>query len=134
MSAPLTHGVHHVGLAVSNLEGSADFFTRVLGWQEVKRREDYPAIFVSDGCIMVTLWATEEGASPFDRRKNVGLHHLALHVQRRAELTVIHQRLVDNGIRIEFTPTELNGGPAMHMMCYDPSGIRIEFYWTGIES
>lgn len=134
MSAPLTHGVHHVGLAVSNLESSADFFTRVLGWQEVKRREDYPAIFVSDGCIMVTLWATEESASPFDRRKNVGLHHLALHVQRRAELTVIHQRLVDNGIRIEFTPTELNGGPAMHMMCYDPSGIRIEFCWTGIES
>ncbi|GAL59191.1 hypothetical protein EV102420_15_00880 [Pseudescherichia vulneris NBRC 102420] len=45
----VTHGVQHIGLAVSNLDESAAFFTHLLGWQEVKRREDYPAIFVRDG-------------------------------------------------------------------------------------
>jgi hypothetical protein len=31
------------------------------------------------------------------------------------------------GVRIEFGPEPLRGGPMMHMMCYEPSGIRVEF-------
>ena len=27
--------------------------------------------------------------------------------------------------------TVIREGPSMHMMCYDPSGIRIEFYYPG---
>jgi len=30
----LTTGVHHIGLAVSKLEESAGFFTKLLGWEE----------------------------------------------------------------------------------------------------
>lgn len=37
----MTAGVHHIGLAVSNLEASAVCFTQLLGWQEIKRRDDY---------------------------------------------------------------------------------------------
>ncbi|UYA59168.1 hypothetical protein NAL19_939 [Pectobacterium sp. F1-1] len=55
MNSPLTHGVHHIGLTVSALEESARFFTTLLGWKEVKRKEDYPAIFGSDGTVMLTL-------------------------------------------------------------------------------
>ena len=60
MNTPLTKGSHHIGLTVSNLEESAGFFTTLLGWKEVRRDEEYPAIFVSDGSIMLTLWATKE--------------------------------------------------------------------------
>ena len=56
---PVTTGVHHIGLAVSRLEESAAFFTQLLGWEEVKRREDYPAIFVKDDALMITLWKTQ---------------------------------------------------------------------------
>lgn len=49
MNKPITKGVHHIGLTVSKLEESALFFTSLLGWKEVKREIDYPAIFVSDG-------------------------------------------------------------------------------------
>ena len=35
------------------------------------------------------------------------------------------------GLEIEFEPTVIREGPSMHMMCYDPSGIRIEFYYPG---
>ena len=128
----LTKGVHHVGLTVSKLEESAQFFTQLLGWQEVKRNDEYPAIFVSDGHIMLTLWATKDtDIQTFDKNKNVGLHHIALHVGSESELHDLNTIMQDNAISVEFKPEYLQQGPAMHMMCYEPSGIRVEFIWPG---
>ena len=74
MSTPITKGSHHIGLTVSKLEESANFFTSLLGWKEVRRNEEYPAIYVSDGNIMVTLWATkEEPSTQFNKNKNGGI-------------------------------------------------------------
>ena len=129
---PKTRGVHHIGLTVSDLEASSHFFVSILGWKEVRRDERYPAVFVSDGHIMLTLWKNRETpVCTFNRRRNIGLHHLALLVEQAPELERIHQHLVEHGIDIEFPPEPLRGGPAMHMMCLDPSGIRIEFIWPG---
>ncbi len=102
----VTHGVQHIGLAVSNLDESATFFTHLLGWQEVKRREDYPAIFVRDGALTLTLWKTQtEEPVQFDRKNNVGLHHLALRVETKEELYQLLDVLKANQIEIEFEPT-----------------------------
>lgn len=132
MNSPITKGTHHIGLAVSKLEESANFFTSLLGWKEVKRNEEYPAIFVSDGSIMVTLWAVKEEPSiQFNRKRNIGLHHVAFKVENENDLNNIHKRLTENGIRMELAPEQLGQGPAKHMMCYEPSGIRVEFIWLG---
>ena len=132
MTNPVTKGAHHIGLSVSRLEESASFFTAILGWREVKRNNDYPAIFVSDGSIMVTLWQTnDQPPIPFDKNRNVGLHHVAFEVESDAALAALHNKLVENKVEIEFTPELLGQGPARHMFCYDPSGIRIEFIWPG---
>ncbi len=132
MKNPLTNGSHHIGLTVSKLEKSAAFFTDILGWTEVKRNDEYPSIFVSDGQIMVTLWAVKESpAVRFNRKSNVGLHHLALQVSNEAGLNQVYRRLMDNGVDIEFSPESVGTGPAKHMICFDPSGIRVEFIWAG---
>ncbi|TLS67844.1 VOC family protein [Mariprofundus erugo] len=132
MTAAVTHGVHHIGLTVADPEVSAEFFIRLLGWKEVRRDQKYPAIFVSDGVIMLTLWAAKGGlVHPFDRRSHIGLHHLALQVADQPALEALHQHLVDHRCVIEFAPELLREGPAMHMMCYEPGGIRIEFIWPG---
>lgn len=132
MNSPATKGIHHLGLTVSKLEASADFFKSILGWKEVKRKEDYPAIFVSDGTVMLTLWATkEQPVVSFDKNRNVGLHHVALSVADEATLNNVHDRLKTAGVPIEFGPELLGPGPAKHLMCYDPSGIRIEVIWAG---
>ena len=132
MNEPLTNGVHHVGLTVSNLKESAAFFTSLLGWEEVRRNDEYPAIFVSDGKIMVTLWETkEEPETPFNKNKNVGLHHVAFHVESEVALNNIYNIMKKNELEIEFAPELLRQGPAKHMMCYEPSGIRVEFIWSG---
>ena len=133
MNTPITKGAHHIGLTISRLEESADFFVSLLDWKAVRRDEEYPAIYVSDGSIMVTLWATkEEPAKQFDKNKNVGLHHVAFQVASEADLNRLHAKLVNGGVRIEFAPEWLGKGPAKHMMCYEPSGIRVEFIWAGL--
>lgn len=129
----MTQGVHHVGLTVSEPDISAAFFIQLLGWKEVRRNDDYPAVFVSDEVIMLSLWAAkEQPVYPFNRRSRIGLHHLALQVVSEAILHEIHQRVINSGAIIEFSPEPLRQGPAMHMMCYEPGGIRVEFIWPGI--
>lgn len=132
MTDAITRGVHHIGLTVSKLEESAAFFTSVLGWREVRRDDAYPSIFVSDGTVLVTLWQAKEASpAPFDRARNVGLHHVAFTVRTESDLERVHQRLVEHNVPIEFPPDLMGGGPAKHMMCYEPSGIRVEFTWVG---
>ena len=97
MNQPITQGIHHIGLTVSKLEESAAFFTSLLGWREVRRKEDYPAIFVSDGQIMLTLWATKEDpVAEFNKNKNIGLHHIALTVADEETLNQLHERLKEH--------------------------------------
>jgi len=127
----VTNGVHHIGLTVSKLEESAEFFTKLLGWEEVKRRDDYPAIFVKDDSLTITLWKTQtEEPVEFDRKTNAGLHHLALRVNSQEAMYQLLNVLKENQIEIEFEPTLRGEGPSMHMMCYEPSGIRVEFYYA----
>ncbi len=123
-------GIHHLGLSVSKLEDSCRFFCDYLGWRVVRRVEDYPAIFVTNDSVMFTLWQASNCANAFDRRKNVGLHHVALTVDSEEELLLIFERLSNRAdVNIEFAPELLRDGPAKHMICYDASGIRIEFIW-----
>ena len=94
-ATPATCGVDHVGLSVRDLESTRRFFCDGLGWRVVGERPEYPAAFVSDGHQIVTLWRVEapDHAVAFDRRTNVGLHHLALAVADRAGLDALYVRV-----------------------------------------
>lgn len=130
MNHTLTRGVHHIGLTVTDLDASCGFFTELLGWSKVGENPEYPAVFVSDGSVMVTLWQAREPstANAFDKNNTVGLHHLAIKVADLDSLKSIYRKLsaADN-VDIEFAPEPLRGGPTIHMMCYEPGGIRVEF-------
>lgn len=121
--------VDHVGLAVKDLEASTAFFVDGLGYTLRGKDPAYPAAFLSNGRSLITLWEVEDpdAAVGFDRRKNVGLHHLALSVTSFEALDALHERLSKMpGVRIEFAPELSYGGPAKHMMVFEPSGNRIE--------
>ncbi|MYM64442.1 VOC family protein [Pseudomaricurvus sp. HS19] len=129
MSA-ITQGLHHLGLTVSNCRRTADFFCQQLGFREVGEKPDYPAVFVSDGSVMLTLWQARDTGptTAFDRHHNIGLHHFALRVANIPDLHDLHQRLSElPEVSIEFAPEALAGGPAAHMMCLIPDGLRVEF-------
>jgi catechol 2,3-dioxygenase-like lactoylglutathione lyase family enzyme len=126
-----TSGCHHIGLSVDKLEDTAAFFTACLGWQEVRRDDSYPAIFVSDGIIMVTLWKSKLLDPPGFDKNHIGLHHVAFRVDTEDKLDACYLNIKDYGLKLEFSPELLRGGPAKHMMFYEPSGNRIEIIWPG---
>jgi catechol 2,3-dioxygenase-like lactoylglutathione lyase family enzyme len=132
-STAATRGVHHVGLTVPDLAATRAFFVDTLGFEQVGERPEYPAVFVSDGSVMITLWQAADPvqAVAFDRKRNVGLHHLALLVESQDALDALHATLAGTeGVVIEFAPETLRDGPVRHMMCAIPGGVRVEFIAT----
>jgi len=126
----VTRGAHHIGLTVPNLAATRTFFMETLGFEQVGEVPDYPAVFLTDGGTMITLWQAEDpdNAVAFDRKNIIGLHHVALLVDNHAALDGLHERLQQTAdVKIEFAPESLGGGEVKHMMCYMPGGIRIEF-------
>ncbi|MEM8718143.1 MAG: VOC family protein [Cyanobacteria bacterium P01_G01_bin.39] len=125
----ITQGSHHIGLTVPNITATRNFFVDTLGFQQVREVPDYPAIFISDGTIMLTLWQAvdPDNATSFDRKNNIGLHHFALKVGSLETLKSIHQTLLNTpDVEIEFAPEPLGRGASQHMMFYIPGGIRME--------
>ena len=126
----MTQGLSHLGLTVSKLDQTTRFFVETLGWKLAGEKPAYPAKFVTDGKMFVTLWQASnlDSVVNFDRKNNVGLHHLALSVSSKENLDTLFERFKEvDDLVIEFGP-ELNGqGPTIHMMIREPSGNRIEF-------
>ena len=126
---PRTAGVHHVGLTVPDLHEASTFFRDALAFEAIGGVPDYPSVFLSDGSVMLTLWQATNGAdaTPFDRRRNLGLHHLSLQVTAEQDLDALHADLAArDDVEIEFAPETLGNGPTRHLMCAIPGGIRLE--------
>lgn len=130
-----TLGLHHLGLAVRDLDETTAFFVDCLGWTEGPRDESYPRNSVTDGHVRLTLWQVDHGSpvTAFDRRQNIGLHHLALTVDSEARLNALAARVADYpGVTMEFTPEAMGTGPRMHTIFAEPGGLRIELVWAGV--
>jgi catechol 2,3-dioxygenase-like lactoylglutathione lyase family enzyme len=126
----LTSGIDHVGLTVLDLEATKKFFCDCLGWTVVGGNPGYPAVFVSDGHVVLTLWQVldPEGCVRFDRKSNLGLHHIALKVPNMDGLKALFGRVSAwPGVKVEFGPELLGKGPKTHFMIQEPGGIRMEF-------
>jgi catechol 2,3-dioxygenase-like lactoylglutathione lyase family enzyme len=62
----VTRGAHHIGLTVPDLAKTRTFFIDTLGFAQVGEVPDYPAVFLSDGTTLITLWqAANPAAQPF---------------------------------------------------------------------
>lgn len=124
-----TSGIHHLGLTIPDIKQTAAFFIEQLNFKKVGEVPAYPAIFVSDGTIMLTLWQIKDAdnMTNFDRTKNVGLHHFALKVNTIEQLHALYQNLLKlENVDIEFAPEALGDSPFVHMMCLIPGGVRLE--------
>lgn len=126
-------GIDHVGLTVSDLDLACNFFTEALGFKIVGGNPKYPAQFVSNGHCTVTLWRADapDKANEFNRKQNLGLHHLALRVQSRHLESLFESLRNWPGVKVE-KETSIDGkGPNQHFFISMPGGPRLEF--TSIE-
>ena len=125
----LTHGIDHLGLTVPDLEKSVSFFVDCLGWKEVGGKPDYPSKFISDGNSVLTIWqAKTDVPTTFDRKTNVGLHHVAFKIPTEPELNDLFEKVRNwPGINIECSPEFSGSGPKVHFFVNEPGGLRLEF-------
>lgn len=126
----ITRGLHHIGLTVPNLDATNSFFKNTLGYEQIGDVPDYPAVFLTDGTTMLTLWQAEnpDTAVAFDRKNVIGLHHFALGLENHAALDSLYKKLkTADDVTIEFAPEPLGAGQVRHMMTNIPGGIRVEF-------
>jgi len=129
MTTAKTQGIHHAGLTVPNLADAKRFFEEALGFHVVGEKPEYPAAFVSDGTVMITLWQAEEpdSATPFDRRRGIGLHHIAFQIAEGETLDGLCQMLSKRSdVTVEFEPEALGGSATHHLMIRIPGNIRVE--------
>jgi lactoylglutathione lyase len=89
-------GINHLGLAVTDLTASQRFFTDTLGFNLVSTDDEYPCAFVANSENFVTLWqvSNPDTAIRFDRKNNVGLHHVAFAIDSFEALDSLYQTLL----------------------------------------
>jgi len=130
-------GIHHVDLAVADLERSLAFYLMVLeplGWREEVRYPTYrgteEVVYLEDPNTGAML-----GLRPADggehRYYGVGIEHLAFEVEGRAEVDAAHERCIGAGAEIHFPPEEDRDVAGYYaVFVFDPDGMRIEvFSW-----
>lgn len=123
-SSTFSIGISHIGLAVNDLDASLAFF-EALGYKKVGGDPSYPVYKISNDRTILTLWKTDEDYSSFNRKKNVGLHHLALQLETESQLLDAYEAVLKvPGTKSEFGLQSF--GLGKHVMVIDPSGLRIE--------
>lgn len=124
---PLTNGFNHVGLTVTDLQSSVDFFIDTLGWRVTGGDDSYPAKFGTDGDMFLTLWQVKymKKAKSFERKHTVGLHHLAFIVDRESQDEINKRVQKIDGVVIEIEPELAYGGPGKHMLLREPGGNHL---------
>lgn len=114
-----------VHLDVTDERRSLEFWSGVVGLQELQRSADSVHLGVEDGVLLVL----HPGASRPARRGHSGLYHLAIHLPSEAEFARVLGRLLTR--RVPNAPTD----HIMHWATYldDPDGIGLELSFETLD-
>ena len=128
-------GIHHVDLAVTDVDASLDFYLDLLGplgWAEEVR---FPTYRGTEEVVYLREEATGAmlGLRPADGGTyayyGVGVEHLAFRVESREEVDAAHQRCLSRSANVHFPPEEDRDVEDYYaLFVFDPDGIRIEVF------
>ena len=123
--------IHHIDLAVTDLERSLAFYKAVLGPLGLREEARYPTYRGTEEVVYLG-WAEQQlGLRRADggehRYYDVGIEHIAFYVDTPEEVDGAYQRCLDIGARVHFPPEEDKDLPGYYeMFVFDPDGIRVE--------
>ncbi len=123
--------IHHVDLAVADVERSLAFYEAVLGPLGMREAERYPTYRGTEEVIYLSCGEQLLGLRPADggehRYYDVGIEHLAFYVDSREEVDAAYERCLEFGARVHFPPEEDRDLPGYYeLFVFDPDGMRIE--------
>ena len=131
--------IHHVDLAVHDVERSLEFYLALLGPLGVTEVERYPTYRGTEEVACVRVGQQYLDFRPADGGEHhyyhVGIEHIAFTVDSRHEVEEAHARCVELGARVQYPPEEDNDIPGYWaMFVFDPDGIRVEIlHWPDAE-
>ena len=123
--------IHHVDLAVTDVERTLSFYKAVLGPLGLREEARYPTYRGTEEVVYLG-WAEQQlGLRRADggqhRYYEVGIEHIAFYVDTPEEVDAAYQRCLDIGVRVHFPPEEDHDLPGYYeMFVFDPDGIRVE--------
>ncbi|MBV2152782.1 VOC family protein [Kitasatospora sp. SUK 42] len=126
----------HVGLNVTDLARSIDFYRAVLGLEVAQEGTDAErryALLGRDGRLVVTLWQQSTGAFP---TAAPGLHHLSFEVESLDEVRAAERLLreLGTGFAHDGVVPHSEGSASGGIFFTDPDGIRLEIHTrTGVD-
>jgi glyoxylase I family protein len=123
--------LHHIDLAVSDVERSVAFYMAVLGPVGMCHYETFKTYRGSEDVVYLQFGEQYIGFRPADggehRYYEVGIEHFAFYVDNREEVDAAYRRCLDVGARIDFPPEEDRDLPGYYeMFVFDPDGMRVE--------
>ncbi|MBB1245977.1 VOC family protein [Streptomyces durbertensis] len=127
----------HVGINVTDVGRSADFYRRVLGFEVLHEGRDGERRWVflgQGGTLVLTLWQQADGGYDAGR---AGLHHLSFQAGSLAEVREKEAVLRELGAEFAYDGVVPHGEGAASggVFFHDPDGVRLEIYApSGAES
>ena len=120
----------HIGLNVSDLQRSQQFYQQVFGFEVLGESREVGRQFVflgQDGRSVLTLWQQSEGRFATHQ---VGLHHLAFQVSTIDAVRGFEERLHALGTPFLYDGIvpHAEGADSGGVYFEDPDGIRLEIY------
>jgi glyoxylase I family protein len=124
-------GIHHVDLAVSDVERSVAFYLALLGPAGLQEWHRFPTYRESEEVVYLRYADDYLGLRPADggehRYYEVGLEHIAFYVDTPEEVDAAYERCLEMGARVHYPPEEDRQVPGYYeMFVFDPDGIRVE--------
>jgi catechol-2,3-dioxygenase len=120
----------HVGLNVSDVSRSQQFYQQVFGFDVIKESKDADHRFVllgEDGQAVVTLWQQSTGKF---KKDTPGLHHLAFWVDNIHAVENIERQLREMKVNFLYDGivAHSEGAKSAGIFFEDPDGIRLEIF------
>ena len=132
MSAAITAQLQtgHIGLNVTDLEQSKQFYQDVFGFTVIQESGDeaHRFAFLGDGSrLVLTLWQQSQGR--FEKGQP-GLHHLSFQVDSIDQVKQFEKRLGELGVSLfhQGIVSHREGAASGGLFFADPDGIRLEIY------
>ena len=127
MAGITTGAVHHTALTVSDVARAAEFYSTLLGFQQIA--EFGPRILLTNGSTIVGLTPPPDPAQAIDgdrfNENRIGLDHLSFSVASRADLEAAVKMLDEHGVdRGEIT--DLAPFQISILAFRDPDNIQVE--------
>ena len=124
-------GIHHVDLAVTDVDRSLAFYRELLGplgFEEDSRYQSYRGteeiVYFRYGDQFLGLRPADGGEHHY---YEVGIEHIAFYVDEPSEVDAAYERCLKMGATVHFPPDADGDSEGYYeLFVFDPDGIRVE--------